>query len=321
MAAPRPKKTTVVKKKPPVKKTPVKKPDVKSPAETRKSISRKQVGTSRPARGDLGTRAQYLKYGPTQPQGPEAPTYREKIGPVKPNAAAKVGVARGLIKKIPVVGAAAGFIMDAAPAGEGSTKDKYSTLKKKYSSAIGPKLKIKNVKGVQGGMGIPAYGIGLGGEVKGTYLPNKGKNWPSMSGYNNTGRENPAIKKLNSSSSNKASGFGKRISEGAKFERLRASRAALGSKSSDSAGSPFSNGKGNASLPKVKSGVSNTTATAAAAASSGGGSQAANVAKAGGKAKAKVGKQTKYQRNETAMEQKRSSSKPKKSIFSLFRKG
>ena len=44
MAAPK-KKPPV--KKPPVKKPPVKKPDVKSPAETRKSISRKQMGTNR----------------------------------------------------------------------------------------------------------------------------------------------------------------------------------------------------------------------------------------------------------------------------------
>lgn len=59
-------------------------------------------------------------------------------------------------------------------------------------------------------------------------------------------------------------------------------------------------------------------ARALGSSSSSGGSKAAKV----GKAKAKVGRQTRYQRNELAMEQrKRSSSKPKKSIFSLFRKG
>jgi hypothetical protein len=79
-------------------------------------------------------------------------------------------------------------------------------------------------------------------------------------------------------------------------------------------------GYGDFKTPKVQSNSSNTAATTAASGSNGGGSQAANVAKAGGKAK--VGRQTRYQRNETAMEQrKRSSSKPKKSIFSLFRKG
>lgn len=127
MAAPR--------KKPPVKKAPVK----KAPVKKKPSFLRKD--TPRPARdlkaGDLrsqtltndnkprpardlnkgGLRAQYLKSA---------------------NAGGGSAVARGLIKKIPVVGAALGFIADAAPAGEGSTKDKYSTLKKKYSSAIGP---------------------------------------------------------------------------------------------------------------------------------------------------------------------------------------
>jgi len=164
MAAPR--------KKPVVKKAPVK----KAPVKKKPSFLRKD--TPRPARdvkpGDLrsqtltndnkprpakdlnkgGLRAQYLKGA---------------------NASGGSAVARGLIKKIPVVGAALGFIADAAPAGEGSTKDKYSTLKKKYSSAIGP-------------------------------------NRPSET--------------------KKSSGFGKRISEGAKFERLRASRAALATKSS-----------------------------------------------------------------------------------------
>jgi len=79
-----------------------------------------------------------------------------------------------------------------------------------------------------------------------------------------------------------------------------------------SAGSPFSKGKGNAALPKGKTGPSNTAATTAAKSSSGGTSKAA---------KSGVGRQTRYQRNETAMEQKRSSNRPKKSIFSLFRKG
>jgi hypothetical protein len=82
-----------------------------------------------------------------------------------------------------------------------------------------------------------------------------------------------------------------------------------------STGYPFSKGKGTAALPKDKTSPSNTAATSAAASSNGGTSQAA-------KAKTKVGRQTRYQRNETAMEQRKSSSgKPKKSIFSLFRKG
>ena len=258
MAAPRPKKKKAVVKK---------KTDVKSPAETRKSISRKQVGTSRPARGDLGARAQYLKYGPTQPQGPEAPRYREKIGPVKPNAAdpkrpifrreggrllmrkdAGSVLLKRTITKIPVVGAAAGFIADAAPAGEGSTKDKYSTLKKKYSSAIGPKKPKASVSPTTGA-GRPEYPSS-----------NKGK---------------------------KASG------------------------NTSGVGGPG----GAKALTDVKSRKSGTSKAASVVASS----SSSGTSKA---AKAGVGRQTKYQRNETAMEQrKRSSSKPKKSIFSLFRKG
>lgn len=68
-------------------------------------------------------------------------------------------------------------------------------------------------------------------------------------------------------------------------------------------------------LTDVKAKKSGTSQAASVASSSGssGGSQASKVG---------VGRQTRYQRNELAMEQrKRSSSKPKKSIFSLFRKG
>jgi hypothetical protein len=83
-------------------------------------------------------------------------------------------------------------------------------------------------------------------------------------------------------------------------------------------------GYGNFNTSKIKTNATNTAATSTASASSGGGSQAATVANTGKAkaAKAKVGRQTRYQRNETAMEQRKSSSgKPKKSIFSLFRKG
>jgi hypothetical protein len=81
-------------------------------------------------------------------------------------------------------------------------------------------------------------------------------------------------------------------------------------------------GYGNFNPSKIMTNAANTAATTTAAAGSKGGSKAD---KAGGSvtnvSKAKVGKQTRYQRNETAMEQKRSSNRPKKSIFSLFRKG
>jgi len=268
MAAPRPKKKAPVKKKPPAKKKP--------------SFLRKD--TSRPARdaGKGGMRQatmDSLKQGPSQPQGPEAPRYPEKIGPKKPDTkrsllrlkggtlyvrkdAASV-IMKKAASKIPVVGAAVGFITDAAPAGEGSTKDKYTTLKKKYSSAIGP-TKPKASTGSR----KPAPGTNYSGqEKKKPMKPAPGSNYSGKS-------------------------------------------------------STYS-GYGNFNPPKTS--AANTAATSTASTSSGGGSQAAAVAKAGGSAtnvsKAKVGKQTKYQRNETAMEQKRSSNRPKKSIFSLFRKG
>lgn len=94
-----------------------------------------------------GSRAQFLKDA--------------KAGTIKakgPSVGARVG--RGLLKKLPVVGAAAGFIADAAPVGEGSTKDKYSTLKKKYSSPIGPKQPEgakKSVVSSTTGSGRPEY--------------------------------------------------------------------------------------------------------------------------------------------------------------------
>jgi len=292
MAAPRPKKKATVKKKPkivfrniapePKKKIVFKTTKDDSP---KKSQAAKDIGKSGMRQSILDS----LKQGPSQPQGPEAPTYREKIGPKKPEAPRypeKIGpkkpdpkrpllrlkggtlyvrkdaasvIMKKAASKIPVVGAAVGFITDAAPAGEGSTKDKYTTLKKKYSSGIGP-TKPKASTGSR----KPAPGANYSGQEK-KKIPMK-----PAPGANYSGQDKAL------------------------------------------AGSPFSKGKGNAALPKVKNSSSNTAATYAAASSSGGTSQAA---------KSRVGKQTRYQRDETAMEQKRSSSRPKKSIFSLFRKG
>jgi hypothetical protein len=79
-------------------------------------------------------------------------------------------------------------------------------------------------------------------------------------------------------------------------------------------------GYGNGNFNPPKTSAANTAATSTAAAGGGGSSKAASVAPASS-SKTKVGRQTRYQRNETAMEQKRSSNRPKKSIFSLFRKG
>jgi len=239
MAAPRPKKT-VVKKKPPVKKKP--------------SFLKKD--TPRPARdikpGDLRSQALANDNTPRPAKDLKAGDMRSQV---LKSASSKGGtVAKGLIKKIPVVGAAAGFIVDAAPAGAGSDRPS------------GPLMKSN----MPGGYGSKTSGYG------------------------------PTPKKKASVSMPKASMSGGGVNKPS---------------SKSSAGSPFSKGKGNAALPKVKNSSSNTAATSAAASSSGGTSKASSVAKSG------VGRLTRYQRNETAMEQKRSSSRPKKSIFSLFRKG
>ena len=279
MAAPRPKKTAV-KKKAPVKKTP--KP--KKPSFLRKD-------TPRPARdlkpGDM--RSQILEKGKPQPaKDLNKGGLRAKF---LQDASKGSGVAKGLIKKIPVVGAAAGFIIDSSPAGTGSTVpgQAQKAVQKKMKREIrqGPKLAVTGVKeGIRGST---------------TYLSSKA----------GSGRpEYPSSNK-----SKKTSGFGKRISEGAKFERLRASRAALGSKSSGSdtlRKAPAGTYTASYDVKANKSVTAKAASVAPAKASS-------NTSQAATKKKPKS--PTRYQRNETAMEQKRSSNRPKKSIFSLFRKG
>jgi hypothetical protein len=301
MAAPRPKKTTVVKKKPPVvkKKPSFLRKDTPRPArDVKPGDLRSQTLTNdnkpRPAR-DLnkgGLRAQYLKSA--------------NAGGGSAVARGGSAVARGLIKKTPVVGAALGFIADAAPAGTGSDKPVGSVMKsnmpggygtktsgygptpkKKYSSPIGPD-KYKRRAGAG-----PATYSDIPRERTAKYNPGdyakyrSGQSKVSMSGG---GVNNP---------SGKSSG-----------DALRRAGAGTFTASYD--------------VKANKSGPSNTAATAAA--SSGGGSQAAGVAKK------KSRPPTRYQRNETAMEQRKSpsgkpkksiftSGKPKKSILSLFRKG
>jgi hypothetical protein len=281
MAAPRPKKTTVKKTKPPVKKKPsfLKKDTPRPARDVKPGDLRSQTlandNTPRPAK-DLnkgGLREQFLKNA-------------------KGAASRTLGtILRTGLKRAGPVGA---LVSMTQPAGTGSTVpgQAQKAVEKKMKREIrqGPKLAVTGVK----------EGTTRRLAPTGSRKPAPGANYTPK----------------------KSSGFGKRISESAKFERLRATRAALGSKSSDS-GSLRKAGAGTYTAPydvkAQKSGPSNTAATTAASGSNGGGSQAANVAKAGGKAK--VGRQTRYQRESLAMEQKRSSGKPKKSIFSLFRKG
>ena len=96
-----------------------------------------------------GSRAQFLK--------------DVKAGTIKakgPSVGARVG--RGLLKKVPVVGAAIGFIADASPAGEGSDKPSGPLMKgnnmkptfpKGKGSASQPRAKVSSTTGT----GRPEY--------------------------------------------------------------------------------------------------------------------------------------------------------------------
>jgi len=244
MAAPRPKKKPPVKKAPPKKKPSFLRKDTPRPArDVKPGDLRSQTlandNKPRPAK-DLnkgGLRSQYLK---------------------GTNAGGSSAVAKGLIKKIPVVGAALGFITDAAPAGAGSDKPS------------GPLMKSS----MPGGYGSKTSGYGPTPKKKSSVIMPKA----SMSGG--------GVNKPGGTASGNTSKVG---------------------------------GPGGAraltDVKAKKSGSSKAASVAPAAGSS-------DTAQAASTGKTKRRSPTRYQRNETAMEQRKSSSgKPKKSIFSLFRKG
>lgn len=224
-----------------------------------------------------------------------------------PKTSAGSSLAKGVLKKVPVIGTAAGFIVDAAPAGEGSDKPSGPLMKGNNMKPTFPKGKVdpRDYSNIYGGAGRAP--LKFGGVVGGGGIP----------GYSTS--RNPSYRAPGSAAQpKKASSFGPRISEGAKFERLRASRAAL-DKGKTSGDAQFPKGKGTASLPKVKSSTATTAATAAAASSS-------TTGKTTGKSttvvKERVGLQSRYQRDALAMETRnKSGNKTKKSILSLFRKG
>ena len=288
MAAPRPKKKTVVKKKPPVKKKP--------------SFLKKD--TPRPARdvkpGDLRSQTLANDNTPRPAKDLNKGGLREQFLKNAKGAATKASKVSGLLKGGGVATAIAAIVDPTFLSGKGEGKlnndpvtrsleasSTMSSMYKKQKREIrqGPKLAVAGVK-----------------EGTTRSLAPKGSRKPAPSS-NYTPK--------------KASGFGERISEGAKFERLRASRAALGSKSS--ADALRRRGAGTFTAPydvKAQKSGSSKAASVAPATGSSGTSQAASAGKT------KRRSPTRYQRNELAMEQrKRSSGKPKKSIFSLFRKG
>jgi hypothetical protein len=285
------------------KKTSVKKPKVgtvKSPEETRKSISRKQVGTKRPARGVTpeGAKARALT-GLKKPPGTSLTvTNRGSVtNPVK-RAVAKTGEqvaekARTAITRTAknAVGFAEKWIPNAMkPKGGGSNFVRAGGVATAVASIVTPSFMSEKTGGQANYGEKEAIDKGLGPLMKGNAMK---PTFPKGKG---------------TSTQPKSSG-------GTSFPKGKGSAALPKS----SVGYPFPKGKGTAALPKGKTSSSNTAATSTAAASSGGTSKAASVAKA--KTKTGVGRQTRYERESLAMEQRRSSGKPKKSIFSLFRKG
>lgn len=313
MAAPR-MKPPVKKKKPPVKKPKV--GTVKSPEETRKSISRKQVGTSRPARNvtPQGAKARALA-GVNKPPGTSL-TVTNKGSLTTPNKRAVVKTGEQVAEKArtaitKTAKNAVGFVKKAIPtvlkpASRGmSLTNKAGGVATAVASIVNPdfmNFKTEKTKAGELEAAKPSGSL-MGGrkltdkenaanafrkKASGTYFQTAKK--ASVSSTTGAGRpEYPSSNKSKKASGNK-SGVG----------GPGGARALTDAKTD---------------VKSKKTGPANTAATSAAASSSGGTSKASSVAKSG------VGRQTRYQRDELAMEQKRSSSRPKKSIFSLFRKG
>lgn len=297
MAAPR--------MKPPVKKkTTVKKPKVgtvKSPEETRKSISRKQVGTTRPARGltPEGAKARALT-GMKQPGRSLTVTNRGSLTTPNKSAIAKTGSqvaekARTAIARTTknAVGFAEKWIPNAIrPKGGGmGLINKAGGVATAVASIVDPSF-MSGKTGGQANYGekeAVAKGLGplmKGNNMKPTFPKGKGSAaQPKSKVSPTTGAGRPEY--ISSNKSKKISG-----------SDIRKVASGTYTASYD--------------VKSKKSGTSKAASVAASAGSS-------SVSKA---AKVGVGRQTKYQRDSLAMEQRKSSSgKPKKSIFSLFRKG
>jgi len=296
MAAPR-MKPPVKKKKPPVKKPKV--GTVKSPEETRKSISRKQVGTSRPARNvtSQGAKARALT-GVNKPPGTSL-TVTNKGSLTTPNkrAVVKTGEqiaqnARNAITKTAknAVGFAEKWIPNAMkPKGGGmSVVNKVGGVATAVASIVNPdfaNFKTEKQKEAAKEAGKPS------GSVMKSNMP--GGYGSKTSGYGPTPKKKTSV--------SPTTGAGR-----PEYPSSNKGKKASGNKS----------GVGGPGGAKALENVSDRKS---------GTSQAAGVATAGGSvtnvSKSGVGRQTRYQRDELAMEQKRSSNRPKKSIFSLFRKG
>ena len=306
MAAPRMK--APVKK----KKTTVKKPKVgtvKSPEETRKSISRKQVGTQRPARGvtPQGAKARALT-GVKQPGTSLTVTNKGSLTTPNKRAVAKTGEqvaekARTAITRTAknAVGFAEKWIPNAIkPKGGGmGLINKVGGVATAATSIVNPEfMNFKTEKTKAGELEAAKPSGSL------------------MGGRKLTDKENAANAFRKKPSGTYFPTAKSKVSSTTGAGRPEYPSSNKGKKSSTSGNkSRVGNPGGARALENVSDRKNGTSKAASVTASSGssGGSQAS---------KSGVGRQTRYQRNELAMEQrKRSSSKPKKSIFSLFRKG
>ena len=363
MAAPRPKKT-VVKKKPPVKKTPVKKPDVKKttkPNKLEKLINEGAEGRRLPVQGN---NPKQLNFSYTEPKPQKTGRPNRATTPrvinqsytpgsasraVVPSTATSANITSSAGSKtlafLRGVGSraagAAGAIVDPTfISGKGEGKLNNDPVTKYLEdistmSAMNKKMKRE----IRQGPELAVTGVKEGVIGKTRSLRNRtGQNRPEYPTWKNK-------PKASESSSSAQIGLNKppRWREDASWKY----NAPIGPKKKSASSSTYSGYGGDFKMPKTsgnksgvggpggaraltdvkakKSGPSNTAATTAAA-SSGGGSQAAGVAKK------KSRSPTRYQRNELAMEQRKSpsgkpkksiftSGKPKKSILSLFRKG
>jgi hypothetical protein len=303
MAAPRMKAPTK-------KKVAVKKPKVgtvKSPAETRKSISRKQVGTSRPARGltPEGAKARALT-GMKQPGRSLTVTNRGSLTTPNKRAVAKTGEqvaekARTAITRTAknAVGFAEKWIPNAIrPKGGGmGLINKAGGVATAVTSIVNPDfMNFKTEKTKAGELEA----------AKPSGSPMGGRKLTDKENAANAFRKKPSGTYFPTAKSKVSSTTG-----AGRPEYPSSNKGKKASGNTSGVGGPG----GARALTDVKSKKSGTSKAESVAASSGssGGSQASKVG---------VGRQTRYQRDETAMEQRKSSSgKPKKSIFSLFRKG
>jgi hypothetical protein len=328
MAAPRPKKKTIIKKKAPAKKVPIKKTDVKSPEETRKSISRKQVGTSRPARGLppegakaralTGMKQQGRSLTVSQPEKVRMNFMDKLLREGTPNRATTPRVINQGYTPGSASRAVVPFTATSATPTPSAGSKTLAFLKGVGSRAAGAAGAIVDpsfMSNEYGGAAGPGSTVpGQAQKAVEKKMKREIRQGPKLAV---TGVKEGTTRRLAPTGSRKpAPGANYSGQEKKKIPMKPAPGANYSGQSSTYSG------YGNFNPSKIKTNATNTAATSTAAAGSKGGSKAA---KAGGSvttvSKAKVGKQTRYQRNETAMEQKRSSNRPKKSIFSLFRKG